>query len=107
MRCLLLVALVGCGGGTAPRAAPPPVARAAAKDAAPAPAPSMSTGDTWLCGWDRWEDCRERCDAGNALSCARLAIQLDAGRSRWSASYDCELGDVDACLEAAVIAGDD
>jgi antitoxin component YwqK of YwqJK toxin-antitoxin module len=71
---LVLVLAAACSRPQAPASQVSSPAPVAAPRAEPAYAiPSLSRGDTWLCRWNDLDECRARCDAGNALSCSRLA----------------------------------
>jgi antitoxin component YwqK of YwqJK toxin-antitoxin module len=85
-RAWIALGLVACGGSTPiPPAHPERASEASESKDPPEPAApvSLSRGTTWLCAWEQWEECHERCDAGNALSCARYSMFLENGWSRW------------------------
>jgi hypothetical protein len=94
----------------------------AAIDAA-APAPTTiarQDGGTWLCPKRDRDECKARCDAGNALSCARYGEQLYFGAGDWhrdakleidraaarvALERSCDLGYPRACATLGLIVG--
>lgn len=120
--------LAACRGreassGSTPTPTPSPVKAAAAELPPAAPPPPLSRADTWLCRLEEWEDCKERCEAGNALSCARLAQLYQFGGSRYRYAQEtfekdaaaaavaqeraCKLGYPPACARLGVSLVDD
>jgi len=110
MRYLLALA-AACSRPQAPAPlASTPMPVAAPREERPAYAiPPLSRGDTWLCGWTDTDECRTRCDAGNALSCTRLAQRVkDPAETRALLRKGCDGGYAYACayLAAKVAAGE-
>ncbi len=102
----MLVAACSRPQAPAPQTSPAPVT-------APSPAepvyaiPPLARADTWLCRWNDVDECRARCEAGNALSCARLAqLTSDPVEQRALFRRSCDGGYPTACAYlAAMLAG--
>jgi antitoxin component YwqK of YwqJK toxin-antitoxin module len=80
--------------------------------------PPVSRGGTWLCTWGKWDECKERCEAKNALSCARLGLVLlrgdrdpitdrkldaDPPKAREALQKSCDLGYARGCAVLGVL----
>ncbi|HTJ42746.1 MAG TPA: hypothetical protein VL463_11670 [Kofleriaceae bacterium] len=102
--------------------AEPPVVTASIDAASAVAAIARNDGGTWLCPKNDWDECKTRCDAGNALSCARWGSQLYSGASDWhrdaklemdraaarvAMQRSCDLGYPRACATLGLIVGRD